>query len=78
MTAIERTAYPRFKKTLSKQEPQTTYTPTPEEITFVRTQTDQPQSQLNLLVSLKSFQRLDYFPSADEIPPAIISHIQQT
>ena len=45
MTTIERTAYLRFKKTLSKQEPQTTYTPTPEEIACVRTQTDQPQSQ---------------------------------
>ena len=77
MTTIERTAYPRFKKTLSKQELQSTYTPTPEEITFARTQTDQPQSQLNLLVSLKSFQRLGYFPSADEIPAAIINHIRQ-
>ena len=77
VTAIERTAYPRFKKALSQSELQSTYPPIPEEITFVRTQTDQPQSQLNLLVSLKSFQRLGYFPSADEIPSAIISHIRQ-
>jgi hypothetical protein len=58
VTAIERTAYPRFKKTLSKPERQSTYTPTPEEIAFARSQIYEPQSQLNLLVSLKAFQRL--------------------
>jgi len=52
VTAIERTAYPPFKKVLSKAECQSIYTPTAEEIAFVRAQTDQPQSQINLLVSL--------------------------
>lgn len=36
MTTVERTAYPRFKKTFSKRELNTTYTPTPEEIAFAQ------------------------------------------
>jgi hypothetical protein len=77
VTAIERTAYPRFKKNLSKQELQTTYTPTAEELAFVQAQSHQSQSQLNLLVALKCFQRLGYFPASADIPQTVINHIRQ-
>jgi TnpA family transposase len=78
VTAIERTAYPRFKKNLSTRELQTIYTPTPEEMAFVRHRNYDPQAQLNLMVSLKCFQRLGYFPAADDIPQAIIDHLRLT
>jgi len=39
MTAIERTAYPRFKPQPSPKELADLYNPTPAEITFARAQT---------------------------------------
>ncbi len=78
VTTIERTTYPRFKKSLSERELKTTYTPTLEEIAFIRDQTRTPQAQLNLPVSLKCFQRLGYFPASDDIPQTLVDHMRQS
>lgn len=48
------------------------YTPTTEERTFVETMTRSPQQQLNLVLWLKLFPCLGYFPDVDEIPSAIV------
>ncbi|WP_188795396.1 DUF4158 domain-containing protein [Dyella nitratireducens] len=37
----------------------------------------QPDHRLSLAVLLKSFQRLGYFPTMGDIPPAIIRHVRQ-
>lgn len=76
MTAIDRTAYPRFKTHPSTKELAELYTPTPEEITFAQTQVSNHSGVLCLLVMLKSFQRLGYFPHPDLVPTPVIRHLR--
>ena len=57
MTSIERTAYPRFKKTLTQAELDEFYTPTEEEINFVNKAAAGQSQQLSLAILLKSFQK---------------------
>lgn len=76
MASIERTAYPRFKRSLTSQHLHALYTPTDDELTFAQKTARSPTSQLSLLVLLKSFQQLGYFPKISEVPTAIISHIR--
>lgn len=68
MASIERTAYPRFKSTLSAQELHTLYDPTDEERKFASTHTRGADQQLALLTLLKSHQYLGYLPAVDDIP----------
>ena len=75
MASIERTAYPRFKLSLSTHELVDLYTPTLEELAFAQRQTPSPARQFSVLVLLKAFQRLGYFPKLTEVPPAILTHI---
>lgn len=75
MTAIYETAYPRMKSRISAKELAEIYTPTPDEIRFAQTCTQQPASISGLLVMLKVFQRLGYFLSMPKIPQAIIRHV---
>jgi hypothetical protein len=76
MTTIERTAYPRFKTVLTNRELHGIYTPTQEEITFVNATADGPQQRLALLILLKAFQRLGYFPAIEQVPVRIVQHIR--
>ncbi|MFA6172237.1 MAG: Tn3 family transposase [Kiritimatiellales bacterium] len=76
MASIERTAYPRFKRTPSVKELESLYTPTGDELIFAHRLARKIQSRFGLLLLLKSFQRLGYFPSIEEIPPAIVQHIR--
>ena len=76
MTSIERTAYPRFKRQFTSKELTEIYTPTNSEIAFAYSATKNEINILNLLVILKSFQRLGYFPSIADIPLKIINHIR--
>jgi hypothetical protein len=76
MTAIERTAYPRFKSQPSAKELAELYIPTPEEIVFAQTQVNSNSGLLSLLVMLKSFQRLGYFPHPDLVPTPVIRHLR--
>lgn len=76
MASIERTAYPRFKKVVSERELHDVFTPTFDEIAWAAEVA--PRSEANLvalLVLLKSFQRLGYFPSVADIPPAVTAHV---
>ena len=52
------------------------YTPTPTDIAFVTTRARGDGPQFALMILLKVFQRLGYFPNPQEIPGAVISHIQ--
>ncbi len=76
MASIERTAYPRFKRTFSSKELQEVYTPTPQEIAFGFATTQGLAHYFNLIVLLKAFQRLGYFPKLEEIPVAVVNHIR--
>lgn len=76
MTAIERTAYPRFKQHPSAKELAELYTPTPEEIKFVKSRVRTREGFLCFMVMLKSFQRLGYFSQPEDVPLAIIKYLR--
>lgn len=77
MTAIERTAYPRLKKTLSYPELEASYLPSSTEILWAIQNTQSRQTGGQLLVLLKVVQHLGYFPKSSSIPPAIVAFISQ-
>ena len=68
MASIERTAYPRFKRRPTAQELTDVYTPTSEEVAFSRATARGPTPTLTLVVLLKAFQRLGYFPRLQDVP----------
>ncbi|NRD81010.1 Tn3 family transposase [Bacillus sp. BRMEA1] len=76
MASIERTAYPRFKRNLTKKELHQIYTPTIEETQFVHSFARGSEFLLKAMVLLKTFQKLGYFPKSDAIPKGIIEHIR--
>ncbi len=76
MASIERTAYPRFKRSPLAKELEALYTPTDDELSFANALARKAQPRFGLLLLLKSFQRLGYFPSMEEIPPAIVQHVR--
>ena len=76
MTSIERTAYPRFKRYFTTKELGEIYTPTKSEIAFAYSTTNGQSNILNLVVSLKAFQRLGYFPKIAEVPNSILNHVR--
>ncbi len=76
MTSIERTAYPRFTHAPSTKELREFYTPTPEDETFISTMARGAAPQLSLMILLKVFQRMWYFPSPEAIPVSVIRHIR--
>ncbi len=76
MTALERTAYPRFTRVPVGKELREHFTPTQKERAFVTQSAQGAGPQLSLMVLLKVFQRLRYFPAPQEIPVTIIEHIR--
>ena len=51
-------------------------TPTNDELNFARIPARKGQPWFGLLLLLKSFQGLGYFPSVEEIPPAIVQRVR--
>lgn len=79
MSSIERTAYPRYSKRRKiKQKELCQYTLTHDEIDLMKTVANKPHSHLNFAAQLKTFQRLGYFISIDEVPDEIVHHIRQS
>ncbi|MBV9547425.1 MAG: DUF4158 domain-containing protein [Chloroflexi bacterium] len=76
MTSIERTAYPRLKRLPSAQELADVYTPTTEDLAFIRATARGPSPTLTLAVLLKVFQRLGYMPCLQGVPFAIVAHVR--
>lgn len=76
MASIERTAYPRFKRSPTPQHLHALYTPNDYELIFAQKSARSPTSQLGLLVLLKSFQQLGYFPKIIDVPVAIVNHLR--
>ncbi|MGN9846103.1 DUF4158 domain-containing protein [Nonomuraea sp. H19] len=77
MTSIERTAYPRFKRFLSARELHVFYTPQTEEIAWASGQVRSDNHLLALMVQLKCFNRMGYFPRLDDVPEAVVAHIRR-
>src|SRR6266700_6324699 len=75
MTAIERTAYPRFKQILSAKDLAEVYTPTPQERLVAHRSTKGRVAEVGFLVLLKTYQRLGRFVLLSEVPSSIIDHI---
>ena len=76
MATVERTAYPRFPKVFSTKELQACYTPDAEELEWATRSTRGQVPRLGLLVLLKVFQQLHYFPNLDSIPVVVIDHVR--
>jgi TnpA family transposase len=75
LTAIERTAYPRFKTTFTEQELDEFYTLTEEEKAMVHRKAAGPKQQLSLAILLKGFQKLGYLPRVNDVPQQVRQHI---
>ncbi|MGN9846079.1 DUF4158 domain-containing protein [Nonomuraea sp. H19] len=71
---IDKTAYPRFKRTISERELRETYSPSLEEMDWAREMTDTDENRLSLMVWLKCCQRLGRFPRLAE--PQVITHVR--
>jgi len=76
MASIERTAYPRLPYRFTSDELHDVYTPTPEDLAFADRLARGARARLNLLVLLKCYQRLGYFPRLTEIPRPLIDHVR--
>jgi hypothetical protein len=75
MTAIQDTAYPRFRSSLTIHELARIYTPTSDELALARCTTRGVVPRICFLVLLKIFQRLGYFVTLTDVPPPIVEHI---
>jgi Domain of unknown function (DUF4158) len=71
MASIERTAYPRFKPSLTANELQTLYCPTDDERAVIATHARGDTQQLTLLTLLKCHQHLGYLPALADVPEQI-------
>lgn len=78
MASIERTAYPRFKKVVSARELYEVFTPTPAETAWAREATRKGDNLLVLVVLLKAFQRLGYFPRLAEVPVPVVVYVRRS
>jgi Domain of unknown function (DUF4158) len=83
MAFVERTAYPRLLSAVSVRELAEVFTPTAEEVTWACSKVVGPGSRLALLVMLKCYQRLGYFPQIaqidrvplDRVPPGVVEYV---
>lgn len=75
MTAIERTAYPRFKQLFTQSELDEFYTLNEGETVFVLTNASGQRQQSALAILLKGFQKLGYLPQIGDIPDPVKHHI---
>jgi TnpA family transposase len=76
MTAIDRTAYPRFRAPLTPSELHEHFTPTAAEMALAEAQTPDAAGKLAFLVLYKCMQTLNYLPGEEEIPPEVIEHLR--
>ncbi|WP_375141454.1 DUF4158 domain-containing protein [Arthrobacter sp. STN4] len=76
MTAITRTAYPRLSSGMVGRELLEEFTPTDDELAWAGSRTNEDRHRLALVLLLKAYQRIGYFPKLDEIPDAAIDHVR--
>jgi TnpA family transposase len=76
MASIERTAYPRFRRVVTARE-LAGLSPAAGELAWARERTRSDAHLLALVLALKCFQRLGYFPKRDEIPGVVVDHVRR-
>lgn len=76
MASIERTAYPRFRRVVTALE-LAALSPTNDDVRWAKARARSDEHLLALVVALACFQRLGYFPRADEIPAAVVEHVRR-
>jgi hypothetical protein len=76
LASIDRTAYPRFKRVVSARELAEAFAPTPDEAGWARGRTQNDQHFLALVVLLKCYQRLGYFPKLTDVPAVVVDHVR--
>ena len=69
------TAYPRFKSRPSPTELERFYTPTDTELVFCDSTTRSNTTRLGFALLLKTYQRLGYFVTSEQVPNAIVEHV---
>ena len=74
MTSIERTAYPRFGRLVTARELDG-LAPLAEEADWAKAVSRSEQHVLSLVVALKCFQRLGYFPRAGQVPAVVVERV---
>jgi TnpA family transposase len=74
MANLERTAYPRFARVITARDLAQQYTPDENEVGWVSARSR--TGRLGLLVLLKTFQQLHYFPEIESVPSEIVDHIR--
>jgi hypothetical protein len=75
LTSIARTAYPRFGRMLTAMELDA-LSPSREEIEWARRRSRSREHVLGLVLGLKCFQRLGYFPRDEQLPVAVIERVR--
>jgi hypothetical protein len=77
VTSVDRTAYPRFGRVVPGRELAEAFTPADAEVEWARAKTQDQQHLLALVVWLKAYQRLGYFPKVEDVPPAVVRHVRE-
>ena len=75
MSAIQDTAYPRFRSDIPQHELDAVYTPTPNEQRWARRCAKQLQQRFFLLVHLKAYQKQGFFCATVDLPPDLSGYI---
>jgi hypothetical protein len=75
MAAIERSAYPRFASKVSTRELVQHFTLSGAEIEWAKSKVRGLRLQHAILVNLKCFQLLHYFPADEDIPNEVMAHV---
>ena len=75
MTSIERTAYPHFGRVVTARELDK-LSPQPDEIEWARDRSCSDEHLLGLVMALKSFRRLGYFPREEQVPEVVVARIR--
>src|SRR3546814_16790003 len=76
MANLERTAYPRFPRVITTRDLLRHYTPDVDEVEWASGFARSDTGRLGLIVLLKTFHQLHYFPALENVPAEIISHIR--
>lgn len=76
MASLERTAYPRFRCLVSARE-LASLSPADDEVAWARARARSGEHLLGLVLSLRCFERLGYFPRPDEVPLAVVEHARR-
>ena len=76
MALVDRTAYPRLPPVLSARELEEWFSPSSEEVSWACEKIMSGEFRVMLLVLLKCYQRLGYFPRLDGVPPEAVEHVR--